>query len=265
MSARQADVTRHAAALVLWVGAAGASAEPLSRAQAVARALERNPAVQRSLADREGLRGRAREARADALPELNLLGSYQRYQDPGFFNSPNLDEFPPDEVLDPREQAVLESFVAHAVSAFVRCAGKFALKMPALAAAFFHELKRPQGHAAIDRFAHIVHGERGDADRGEGLHLDAGAGVHPDRRFADDAWVAQAGPRPESDVHLQRVGLLPSRQKRRRVPGPVGVGFEEGVPVLPVAVLPTELQVAAVFAEELLDGFPQLVGQGLRK
>jgi HAE1 family hydrophobic/amphiphilic exporter-1 len=89
-------VTRHAAALVLWVGAAGASAEPLSRAQAVARALERNPAVQRSLADREGLRGRAREARADALPELNLLGSYQRYQDPGFFNSPNLDEFPPE-------------------------------------------------------------------------------------------------------------------------------------------------------------------------
>ncbi len=92
MSAR---VTRLVAALVL-VGAGGASAEPLSRAQAVALALERNPAVQRSLADRDGLRGRAKEARADALPELNVLGSYQRFQDPGFFNSPNLDEFPPE-------------------------------------------------------------------------------------------------------------------------------------------------------------------------
>jgi HAE1 family hydrophobic/amphiphilic exporter-1 len=89
-------VTRNAAAIVVLLGATGASAEPLSRAEAVARALERNPAVKRSLADREGLRGRAKEARADALPELNVLGSFQRYQDPGFFNSPNLDEFPPE-------------------------------------------------------------------------------------------------------------------------------------------------------------------------
>ena len=96
------------------------------------------------------------------------------------------------------------------------------------------------------------------ADVADVVHL------HPDRRFADDAWVAQAGPRPESDVRLQRVGMFPSRQERRRVPGPVGAGFEEGVPVLPLAVLPAELQVAAVFAEELLDGLPQLVGQGLR-
>ncbi len=82
--------------LALLLGATFAFAEPLSRAQAVARALERNPAVLRSLADRDGLRGRAQEARADALPELNVYASYQRYQDPGFFNSPNLDEFPPE-------------------------------------------------------------------------------------------------------------------------------------------------------------------------
>jgi HAE1 family hydrophobic/amphiphilic exporter-1 len=52
--------------------------------------------VKRSLADRDGLRGRAREARADALPEVSVYGSFLRYQDPGFFNSPNIDEFPPE-------------------------------------------------------------------------------------------------------------------------------------------------------------------------
>jgi HAE1 family hydrophobic/amphiphilic exporter-1 len=81
-------------ALVLFGGPA--AAEPLSRSEAVARALERNPAVLRSLADRDNLRGRARQARADALPEVSVYGSFLRYQDPGFLNSPNIDQFPPE-------------------------------------------------------------------------------------------------------------------------------------------------------------------------
>jgi HAE1 family hydrophobic/amphiphilic exporter-1 len=76
--------------------AATAPAEPLSRAAAVARALEKNPVVRRSVADYDGLRGRVQQAKADALPEINALGSFLRYQDPGFFNSPNIDEFPPE-------------------------------------------------------------------------------------------------------------------------------------------------------------------------
>ena len=84
------------ATLLTLVALAPAAAEPLSRAEAVARALERNPTVVRSLADRDGLRGRAKEARADALPEVSVYGSFLRYQDPGFFNSPNIDEFPPE-------------------------------------------------------------------------------------------------------------------------------------------------------------------------
>ena len=83
-------------ALLVVLAAASASAEPLSRAQAVARALERNPTVLRSFADRSGLRGRAKQARADALPEVSVYGTFLRYQDPGFFNSPNIDEFPPE-------------------------------------------------------------------------------------------------------------------------------------------------------------------------
>ncbi len=82
--------------LLLAFAAASSSAEPLSRKEAVARALERNPSVKRSLADRDGLRGRAKQARADALPEVNVYGTFLRYQDPGFLNSPNIDQFPPE-------------------------------------------------------------------------------------------------------------------------------------------------------------------------
>jgi len=84
------------APLAVLLSSSPAAAEPLSRAQAVARALERNPTVLRSAADRAGLRGRATEARADALPEVSVYGSFLRYQDPGFFNSPNIDQFPPE-------------------------------------------------------------------------------------------------------------------------------------------------------------------------
>lgn len=85
-----------AAALAFSLAALPVAGEPLSRAEAVARALERNPDILRSLADRDGLRGRAQQARADALPEVSLYGTFLRYQDPGFFNSPNIDEFPPE-------------------------------------------------------------------------------------------------------------------------------------------------------------------------
>jgi outer membrane protein TolC len=84
------------AALLVLTAVGSSSAEPLSRAEAVARALERNPTVLRSLADRDGLRGRAKQARADALPEVAVYGTFLRYQDPGFFNSPNIEEFPPE-------------------------------------------------------------------------------------------------------------------------------------------------------------------------
>ena len=83
-------------AVPLVLAAASVSAEPLSRAEAVARALEKNPTVLRSLADRDGLNGRARQARADALPEVAVYGNFLRYQDPGFLNSPNIDQFPPE-------------------------------------------------------------------------------------------------------------------------------------------------------------------------
>src|SRR5512143_3523922 len=87
---------RPLATVLVLLAAAPGGAEPLSRAQAVARALEKNPDILRSVADNDKLNGRAREARADALPEVSLHGSFQRYQDPGFLNSPNIAQFAPE-------------------------------------------------------------------------------------------------------------------------------------------------------------------------
>jgi HAE1 family hydrophobic/amphiphilic exporter-1 len=73
-----------------------AGAEPLSRAQAVARALEANPEIVKSVAEASRLDGLIREARADALPELTVNGSGLRYRDPSLLNSSSFDAFPPD-------------------------------------------------------------------------------------------------------------------------------------------------------------------------
>ena len=85
----------HAAALFLLL-AAGARAEPLTRAQAVARALEANPEVQKSVQDVALYDGRVREATADALPDVSVLGSALRYRDPALLNSSSFDAFPPE-------------------------------------------------------------------------------------------------------------------------------------------------------------------------
>ena len=64
--------------------------------EAVARALERNPTCCAASPTATRCAAARREARADALPELSVYGSFLRYQDPGFLNSPNIDQFPPE-------------------------------------------------------------------------------------------------------------------------------------------------------------------------
>jgi HAE1 family hydrophobic/amphiphilic exporter-1 len=79
------------------LGAAPATAQqPLTRAAAVAEALRANPIVLRAREDMLGLEGRKREAIADALPSVTLVGSALRYRDPSLLNSPGFDSFPPD-------------------------------------------------------------------------------------------------------------------------------------------------------------------------
>jgi outer membrane protein TolC len=73
-----------------------ASAEALTRAQAVERALAANPDMRKAQEDLTILRGRADEALADALPDLKVLGTGTRYRDPGLLNSSSFDAFPPE-------------------------------------------------------------------------------------------------------------------------------------------------------------------------
>lgn len=80
---------------VLLLPVAGQAA-PLSRAEAVARALEANPDVRKSLEDLARLDGLITEAKADALPEVNVYGTFNRYRDPSLLNSSSFDSFPPD-------------------------------------------------------------------------------------------------------------------------------------------------------------------------
>jgi outer membrane protein TolC len=73
-----------------------ASAQALSRAEAVARALSANPAIKISLEQVAILEGRILEERAAALPEITWNTLALRSRDPGLLNSPNFDEFPPE-------------------------------------------------------------------------------------------------------------------------------------------------------------------------
>lgn len=73
-----------------------ASAEALTRAEAVARALAANPDMRKAQEDLAILRGRADEALADALPDVRLVGTGTRYRDPGLLNSSSFDAFPPE-------------------------------------------------------------------------------------------------------------------------------------------------------------------------
>lgn len=82
-------------ALLSGVGAARAE-EPaaITLEQAVAIALERNQQVLIAQAKGDALKGRYREVRAQALPELKLNGAALRWRDPSFLNASSFDKIP---------------------------------------------------------------------------------------------------------------------------------------------------------------------------
>lgn len=73
-----------------------ASAEMLSRSQAVAIALQANPEVIKSREQLRYLDGRVMEEKSAALPDVSALASSLRYADPSFLNSAGLDKMPPE-------------------------------------------------------------------------------------------------------------------------------------------------------------------------
>jgi HAE1 family hydrophobic/amphiphilic exporter-1 len=100
--------------LVLAAAALPSAAFPesLSRAEAVARALSVNPEVRRSFEDVAALEGQVLEAKADALPEITVIGAGTRYRDPSLLNSSSFDAFPPElrESLTPIPANVFDGY-----------------------------------------------------------------------------------------------------------------------------------------------------------
>lgn len=69
---------------------------PLTLPQAVGIALEKHPDIGKALAGAEVLKGRIREVRAQAYPEVNIIGTSIRVRDPSLLNASGLDKFPPE-------------------------------------------------------------------------------------------------------------------------------------------------------------------------
>lgn len=86
-------------ALILIAGAAPAAAQEsdtVTLAEAVKIAVSRHADVGKARAASDALKGRIREVRAQALPEIAINAGALRMRDPSFLNSSSLDKFPKD-------------------------------------------------------------------------------------------------------------------------------------------------------------------------
>jgi len=72
----------------------GTEPETVTLEEAVAIALARHPDVETARTAAEGLQGRIREVRAQALPEVDLFADATRSRDPSLLNASGLDKFP---------------------------------------------------------------------------------------------------------------------------------------------------------------------------
>src|SRR5579862_2361101 len=89
---------------------------------------------------------------------------------------------------------------------------------PGATARLAHEPDRPDRHLAVDRLAHVVEREARDGDRGERLHLDAGARLDRDPRL--DRHAPPGAVRGQLDVDVrEREGVAERDQVRRPLSG----------------------------------------------
>ena len=70
--------------------------ESVTLEEAVRLALGRYPDVAKARAAADGLKGKIREVRAQALPDVKITGGGNRSRDPSFLNSSGIDKFPPE-------------------------------------------------------------------------------------------------------------------------------------------------------------------------
>lgn len=97
---------RFSLVLALFAGAGCLGAqdtETVTLSEAVKIALARHPDVEKAKAASDVLKGKIREVRAQALPDISINGGGLRMRDPAFLNSSSLDKFPKEliDALDP--------------------------------------------------------------------------------------------------------------------------------------------------------------------
>src|SRR5579859_7624080 len=74
----------------------GAEEPPLTLEEAVRAAITRHQDVAKARAAADALKGKIREVRAQALPEIKLESNATRWRDPSLLNASGLDNFPAD-------------------------------------------------------------------------------------------------------------------------------------------------------------------------
>jgi outer membrane protein len=67
---------------------------PLTLGEAVKLALDRHQDIAKARAGAEALKGKIREVRAQALPDIQIVGNAMRWRDPSLLNASGLDKFP---------------------------------------------------------------------------------------------------------------------------------------------------------------------------
>jgi outer membrane protein TolC len=138
--------------LGIFAFTSAASAQGLTRAEAVAQALAANPQVKLSLEQVAVLEGRIVEARADALPEITWNNLAMRSRDPGLLNSPNFDAFPIEfrDALSPLPSNAFATFAEIRQTLFSFKLGK-ALEAARIArSAGEHDVQRARQMTALD-------------------------------------------------------------------------------------------------------------------
>jgi outer membrane protein len=88
--------------------------ESVTLAEAVQLALKRHPDVEKARAAADVLKGRIREVRAQALPDVSINSSFMRWRDPSLLNASGIDKFPVElrDVLVPTPVNIFDYHIA---------------------------------------------------------------------------------------------------------------------------------------------------------
>jgi outer membrane protein TolC len=78
----------------ILIAADGPEPPAITLEEAVRTAIDRHPDVQKARTAAEAMKGRIREVRAQALPEVTFVSNATRWRDPSLLNASGLDKFP---------------------------------------------------------------------------------------------------------------------------------------------------------------------------